>query len=75
VGGDGAGGTLAAVCAIHARDRGLPLALQLLITPGTTAPMDTASHPLFAHGFLLATAHVSWFFAHSLPLPPPPDPA
>ena len=37
VGGDSAGGTLAAVCAIHARDTGLPLRLQLLITPGTLA--------------------------------------
>ena len=33
VGGDSAGGTLAAVSAIEARDAGLPLALQLLITP------------------------------------------
>ena len=44
VGGDSAGGTLAAVAAIHARDTGLPLALQLLITPGTTAHQDTPSH-------------------------------
>ena len=53
MGGDSAGGTLAAVCALQARDAGLPLALQLLVTPGTTAHADTASHKLFAQGFLL----------------------
>ena len=63
VGGDSAGGTLAAVAALHARDRGLPLALQLLITPGTTAHADTASHKLFANGFLLEAAGIEWFFA------------
>lgn len=64
VGGDSAGGTLAAVCALHARDIGLPLALQLLITPGTTAHADTPSHKLFANGFLLDTASIAWFFDH-----------
>ena len=36
--------------------------MQLLITPGTTAYADTASHKLFANGFLLDTANVQWFF-------------
>lgn len=62
VGGDSAGGTLAAACALHARDRGLALALQLLITPGTCAHADTASHRLFANGFLLDTTTIAWFF-------------
>lgn len=62
IGGDSAGGTLAAVAAIHARDRGWPLALQLLITPGTTAHADTASHRLFSRGFLLDAATIEWFF-------------
>jgi len=62
VGGDSAGGTLAAVAALHARDIGLPLALQLLITPGTIAHADTASHKLFANGFLLDSAGIEWFF-------------
>jgi acetyl esterase len=64
VGGDSAGGTLAAVCALHARDTGLRLALQLLITPGTAAHADTASHALFANGFLLDAATIAWFFDH-----------
>jgi acetyl esterase len=62
VGGDSAGGTLAAVCALHARDIGLPLALQLLITPGTTAHADTPSHRRFAEGFLLDAVSIEWFF-------------
>ena len=44
VGGDSAGGTLAAACAIHARDQGWPLALQLLIYPGTSPDQSTPSH-------------------------------
>ncbi len=64
VGGDSAGGTLAAACAIHARDVGLRLALQLLITPGTGALADTASHHLFANGFLLDAVGIQWFFDH-----------
>lgn len=64
VGGDSAGGTLAAVCALHARDLGLSLALQLLITPGTTAHADTASHRQFATGHLLDAASIAWFFNH-----------
>jgi acetyl esterase len=67
VGGDSAGGTLAAGCALHARDEGLPLALQLLITPGTTAHADTPSHRLFANGFLLDAATIAWMFDHTLP--------
>ncbi len=62
VGGDSAGGTLAAVCALLARDAGLALALQVLITPGTIAHADTPSHAAFAHGFLLERPAVDWFF-------------
>lgn len=62
VGGDSAGGTLAAVCAIEARDAGLPLALQLLFYPGTTGHQDTPSHQTFAHGFVLEEPHITFFF-------------
>jgi acetyl esterase len=64
VGGDSAGGTLAAVCAIHARDTGLALRAQVLITPGTTAFADTPSHERFAEGYLLEAAGIEWFFSH-----------
>jgi acetyl esterase len=63
VGGDSAGGTLAAVLALMARDADLPLALQVLITPGTTAHADTPSHARYADGFLLEKAGIDWFFA------------
>jgi acetyl esterase len=64
VGGDSAGGTLAAMCAILARDAGLPLALQLLFYPGCAAHQDTASHQTFAKGFVLEEADITWFFNH-----------
>lgn len=67
VGGDSAGGTLAAVAAIHARELGLPLALQLLITPGTAAHADSASHRRFARGFLLDDDAIAWFFDQYIP--------
>ena len=66
VGGDSAGGTLAAFAAIQARDAGLRLSSQLLITPGTTAHADTASHRLFANGFLIDAATIAWFFDHTI---------
>jgi acetyl esterase len=64
VGGDSAGGTLAAVAAIHAAQAGLALRAQLLITPGTADNTHSASHHLFANGFLLDTATIQWFFDH-----------
>lgn len=64
VGGDSAGGTLAAVLALMARDAGISLALQLLFYPGTTAHQDTPSHQTYAEGFMLDKATVDWFFDH-----------
>jgi len=64
VGGDSAGGTLSAVCALMARDAGLPLCLQLLFYPGCGARQDTASHHSFAEGFMLDKETVDWFFAN-----------
>ena len=62
VGGDSAGGTLAAVCAIRARDEGLALALQLLFYPGCAAASEAASHQRYGHGLLLEQRHIDWFF-------------
>jgi len=62
VGGDSAGGTLAAVCAVLARDAGIPLALQMLFYPGTAAHQDTPSHKKYAEGPLLGEALISYFF-------------
>lgn len=69
VGGDSAGGTLAAVCAILARDAHIPLALQLLFYPGTAAHQHTDSHRMFADGFVLEQSHIQYFFNHYLRTP------
>ncbi|MDB5825832.1 MAG: Alpha/beta hydrolase fold-3 domain protein, partial [Variovorax sp.] len=69
VGGDSAGGTLAAVCAILARNAGLALALQLLIYPGMTAHQDTPSHRTFADGPLLTESLISYFFGQYVRTP------
>ncbi|MFM0439779.1 alpha/beta hydrolase [Paraburkholderia strydomiana] len=62
VGGDSAGGTLATVCAVLARDAGIALSLQLLIYPGTTGYQETDSHSRLADGFLLSGETIQWFF-------------
>jgi acetyl esterase len=62
VGGDSAGGTLATVCAVLARDAGIKLALQLLIYPGATGHQQTDSHSRLADGFLLSGDTIQWFF-------------
>jgi acetyl esterase len=62
VGGDSAGGTLAAVCAIRARDEGLALALQLLFYPGCAPGDETASHRRYGQGLILEQKHIDWFF-------------
>jgi acetyl esterase len=62
VGGDSAGGNLAAVCARRARDAGLPLALQVLVYPVCDCEFDTASYVDNAEGYLLERAEMQWFF-------------
>jgi acetyl esterase len=64
VGGDSAGGTLAAVCAIRARDEGLALALQLLFYPGCAPNNEAASHRRYGQGLILEQRHIDWFFDH-----------
>lgn len=69
VGGDSAGGTLAAACAIQARDMAMPLELQLLFYPGCAPRQDTASHRRFAEGFVLEASHIDFFFSQYLRSP------
>jgi acetyl esterase len=67
VGGDSAGGNLAAVVAQMARDRGGPrLVFQLLIYPATDAACDTASYRENAEGYLLTAQDMTWFWGHYL---------
>ena len=53
VGGDSAGGCLAATTAIAAAEEGLPLAFQLLVYPGTDMRGGSESRAMFAEGFYL----------------------
>jgi acetyl esterase len=62
VGGDSAGGNLAAVVALATRDEGgPPLAMQTLIYPATDMAADTASHRRYAEGHLLTRDAILWF--------------
>ena len=63
VGGDSAGGNLAAVCALLARNEGHPrLAFQLLIYPCTAPEPETPSHRKFAEGYVLTRNAITWFY-------------
>ena len=65
VGGDSAGGNLAAVVAQVARDHGKPpLKFQLLIYPVTDAACDTPSYSENADGYLLTRDAMQWFWNH-----------
>ncbi|OBH37858.1 lipase [Mycobacterium sp. E342] len=62
VGGDSAGGNLAAVVCQMARDEGAPApVLQWLIYPRTDFTTQTRSLSLFARGFLLTKRDIDWF--------------
>lgn len=69
VGGDSAGGTLSTACALHARDAGLPLVLQLLFYPGCSPHSNWPSHALYASGFMLEREDIDFFFSHYLQQP------
>jgi acetyl esterase len=65
VGGDSAGGNLAAVMALMSRDGDLPpLAYQLLIYPGTDMMMTTISSQTVREGVPLTSATMKWFVDH-----------
>jgi acetyl esterase len=67
VGGDSAGGNLAAVVSLDARDRGgPPLVFQLLIYPGTDMRMDRPSHLRHAEQLPLRRPTMQWFVGHYL---------
>ena len=73
VGGDSAGGNLAAAVSLKARDSaGPPLVFQLLIYPLVNfAEMETASHTLFAEGYIIGGA--AHEFTRDTYLPNPAD--
>jgi acetyl esterase len=67
VGGDSAGGHLAAVTAMTARDRGTPpLVLQLLVYPALEHEFSRPSMIENADGYMLTTDGMRWFYRHTL---------
>ena len=62
VGGDSAGGNLAAVvCQLAKKAGGPKLALQIMICARTDSTAETESHRAFAEGYLLEKAGMRWF--------------
>jgi acetyl esterase len=65
VGGDSAGGNLAAVVALLARDARAPeIRLQVLVYPGVDARMGHPSIDENASGYLLTKHDMEWFYGH-----------
>jgi acetyl esterase len=74
VGGDSAGGNLAAIAALHARDVGIPLKLQLLIYPAVDGEDgDYPSRAENATGYMLDQESITWFTAAYFPGGAPKD--
>ena len=67
VGGDSAGGNLAAVVALAAREAGdLPIAFQLLIYPATDQRRGWPSHTTNGDGYLLTRDSIGYYHDHYL---------
>lgn len=64
VGGDSAGGNLAAWIAVHAARNGTPLAFQLLVYPVTQVVHDTESYRLFNSGLFLTKKFMDGVVEH-----------
>ncbi|MGE0216778.1 alpha/beta hydrolase [Mycolicibacterium sp.] len=68
VGGDSAGGNLAAVAALMARDRGAPgMAGQLLLYPMIAADFDTPSYRQFGRGYYNPRPALQWYWDQYVP--------
>jgi len=68
VGGDSAGGNLAAVTALISRDRGGPaLSAQLLLYPVIAADFDNTSYRLFGKGFYNPRPALQWYWDQYVP--------
>ena len=68
VGGDSAGGNLAAAVSLMARDRrGPAIRFQLLIYPVTDANFERPSYVDNAEGYFLTSRAMQWFWDHYVP--------
>ena len=68
VGGDSAGGGLAAVMTLMARDAGAPrLMSQLLVYPVTDLRAQSASYSTFAEGYMLTRSAMQWYINQYAP--------
>jgi acetyl esterase len=67
VGGDSAGGNLAAVVALLARAGGPAIAAQVLVYPVTDCDFDTTSYADPANQLLLTAESMAWFWDHYAP--------
>jgi acetyl esterase len=66
VGGDSAGGNIAAVVSHLAREKGITPAHQLLLYPAIDWSRSCETHRTFAKGFILEEARTFWFEKHYL---------
>jgi acetyl esterase len=68
VGGDSAGGAIAAVVCQSCKTTGEAMpAFQMLIYPATDARRQTESHKLFADGYFLTQELIDWFWKAYMP--------
>jgi acetyl esterase len=70
VGGDSAGGGLAANVALKARDAGgPPIAHQLLIYPAVAEDASSASYRAYGEGHFLTAERMAWYWRNYVPRP------
>ncbi|MCB9640127.1 MAG: alpha/beta hydrolase [Myxococcales bacterium] len=68
VGGDSAGGNLAAAVANQCKNQGLPAPkVQMLIYPATDLSQEAPSYELFGEGYFLSRKRMRWFIEHYAP--------
>jgi acetyl esterase len=66
IGGDSAGGNLAAAVALHARRGALPVALQVLVYPVTDFDLESESYRRLGTGLNLTREKMAWYWAQYL---------
>ncbi len=70
VGGDSAGGNIAAALCLMTRDRAGPaITFQLLVYPATDLSFETASHREYGEGYGLSREEMKWYWNHYLRTP------